>query len=204
MDVIHDEGELLSRAQESLQGVEFDTFVGTGISGTVAALRLSRMMDKRYLLVRKPNDGTHSSKSAEGTLGKRWVFVDDLIASGRTLVRVWNKVKSYNSYGFKSEFAGVFLYGNGFDRSEFLLPEGLSKKAGGAEGWREMVDRIRGYEPPKVPSIDGYPMKTSGGAYGSDWSPVGYPESKSQMLARSYGANAECAVGWPGCRCATR
>lgn len=143
MDIIHDEDELLLRAKEHLEGVEFDTFVGTGISGTVAALRLSRLMDKRYLLVRKPNDGSHSSKSVEGTLGKRWVFVDDLIASGRTLVRAWNRVKSCNTWEFNSEFAGVLLYGNGFDRAQFILPAELAKKAGGAEGWAEMMDRIR-------------------------------------------------------------
>ncbi|WP_078323623.1 phosphoribosyltransferase [Mycobacteroides salmoniphilum] len=158
MDVIHDEAELLNRAQEHLDGVEFDTFVGTGISGTVAALRLSRMMDKRYLLVRKPNDGTHSSKSAEGTLGKRWVFVDDLVASGRTLVRVWGKVKSYNNLVFKSEFAGVFLYGNEFDLPRFVLPEELSDTGGYAEGWPEMMDRIRGGESQRTPSRGGWGM----------------------------------------------
>lgn len=197
MDVMHDEDELLLRAKEYLEGVEFDTFVGTGISGTVAALRLSRLMDKRYLLVRKPNDGTHSSKSAEGTLGKRWVFVDDLVASGRTLVRVWNKMKSYNNWEFQSEFAGVFLYGNGFDRAQFILPAELAEMPGGAEGWSEMIDRILDKEAPAPKMFDPFDPLTAGtrNRNRDEYSiRMGPPQPK-------YGIATGCPFGAPGCTC---
>ncbi|AYD87004.1 phosphoribosyl transferase [Mycobacterium phage NearlyHeadless] len=142
MSPVHDEDHLYEMACRFLAGVEFDTLVGTGLSGTIAVIKLAKMLDKRYLLVRKPNDGSHSSQPAEGSLGRRWVFVDDLISSGRTFARVWNKIQSW---GFDTEFVGVFLYGTdgGFDPAKWVAPMDLSAGWMSAE-FEKVVMQIQG------------------------------------------------------------
>lgn len=91
--------------------LKFDTLVGSGLSGTIAVTELARRLDKHYLVVRKENDGTHSAHPVEGKLGKRWLFVDDTVSSGRTFCRVWNVIdKLRYSRGFSTEYVGRVLY----------------------------------------------------------------------------------------------
>lgn len=91
--------------------LEFDTLVGAGLSGTIAVTELARRLDRHYLVVRKENDGTHSAHPVEGKLGKRWLFVDDTVSSGRTFCRVWNVIdKLRYSRGFSTEYVGRVLY----------------------------------------------------------------------------------------------
>lgn len=111
MDEVHKPELLLSLANDFLEGVEFDTLVGTGLSGTIAVTDLARRLGKNYLVVRKPNDGTHSHLPVEGKLGKRWLFVDDLVSTGSTFARVWDVLhKLCREREFETEFAGTFLY----------------------------------------------------------------------------------------------
>ncbi|AJD82484.1 phosphoribosyltransferase [Mycobacterium phage Sheen] len=112
--LVHDPEQLLKLIEPYLAEVEFDTFVGTGLSGTIAATEMAKVTGKNYLIARKPNDGTHSANKAEGRLGKRWLFIDDLIATGRTLGRVWDAVHlTAETWNFKTEFVGAVLYGDG-------------------------------------------------------------------------------------------
>ncbi|UVK63358.1 phosphoribosyl transferase [Mycobacterium phage Shygu2] len=112
--VVHKPDRLLELAKQYLANVDYDTLVGTGLSGTIAVTTLARLLDKNYLVVRKPNDGAHTSMKAEGRIGKRWVFVDDLIASGRTFGRVWDAVHIITrDWKFESKFVGSFLYSDG-------------------------------------------------------------------------------------------
>ncbi|WP_100460560.1 phosphoribosyltransferase [Mycobacteroides abscessus] len=107
----HDFDSLMQFADEELAGVDFDTLVGTGLSGTIVAPMLARHLGKHFLIVRKDNDGSHSDIPAEGTLGQRWVFVDDFIDTGMTLGRVWNKIQTLcEERLFISEFVGVAQY----------------------------------------------------------------------------------------------
>lgn len=114
MEVVHDPTKLMGRFNHFVpESLEYDTLVGTGLSGTLAVAELARKLNKHYLVVRKDNDGTHSSLPVEGFLGKRWLFVDDVVDSGRTFARVWEKVQTITyHYEFQSEFAGTFLYGD--------------------------------------------------------------------------------------------
>lgn len=63
---------------------EHDTLVGRGISGCMAVPMLAAAAGKLFAVVRKPNDGSHSGSTVEGRIGRRWLFVDDFIASGET------------------------------------------------------------------------------------------------------------------------
>lgn len=79
----------LKKTKEDLKDVNFDTLVGTGLSGSLAIARLAPYLKKHALIIRKPNDGTHADyQLAYGKVGKRWLFIDDFISSGATKRRV--------------------------------------------------------------------------------------------------------------------
>jgi hypothetical protein len=94
------EADLVVKARECLRGVRFDTFVGSGLSGTIAATILGRAMRKHFAIVRKSTGDCHSSSMVEGNLGERWIFVDDLVSTGRTRARcieeVEKAIRQYN------------------------------------------------------------------------------------------------------------
>lgn len=91
---IDDQDGLIEEAREILEGVEFDTLVATGLSGTCVAPMLARELEVNFLIVRKPDDlSTHSSSRGVGHIGRRWVFLDDFISSGATRARVLDQVK---------------------------------------------------------------------------------------------------------------
>ena len=73
----------------------FDTMIGTGLSGALAIPTLARYFGKNWAIVRKDNDNSHGMYRVEGTFGNSWVFVDDLIASGRTLCNVFAAMKNH-------------------------------------------------------------------------------------------------------------
>lgn len=84
---------VVETAVKALDPVEFDAIVCTGVSGLLVAPMIAMTMGKRLAVVRKPNDdgqSNHSEWKVECGLepGDRWVFVDDLVASGRTVQRV--------------------------------------------------------------------------------------------------------------------
>jgi hypothetical protein len=111
MSTVHKPRKLKNLAKQHLAELDFDTLVGTGLSGTIATADVARYLKKNYLIVRKANDGSHSSMPVEGKLGKKWIFLDDLVSSGRTFCRVWDTVHKISAdRNFKSEYAGMFLY----------------------------------------------------------------------------------------------
>ncbi|QKO02458.1 phosphoribosyl transferase [Mycobacterium phage DroogsArmy] len=111
----HDPERLVKIIEPHVERVEFDTLVGTGLSGTLATAAVAKALGKHYFIARKPNDGTHSgNRYGEGKLGARWVFLDDLIATGRTLGRVWDAVyQTSQRWNHTTEFVGAVLYGDG-------------------------------------------------------------------------------------------
>lgn len=107
--------------------LKFDTLVGTGLSGAIVVPPLARSLRKKFLLIRKDNDSSHSSYPAEGVLGRRWLFVDDFVSSGTTFHKVITGVEKcvkdvgkWRDPGFTSELVGVFQYSDGFDTNASL------------------------------------------------------------------------------------
>lgn len=76
---------------EALASVEYDTMIGTGLSGTLVVPSLARALDKHWAIVRK-EPSPHTSLLVEGDIGERWVFVDDFVSSGATRRRVQEAV----------------------------------------------------------------------------------------------------------------
>ena len=98
-------------AKRLLADVDFDTLVGTGLSGSLVVPHLARELGVNWLLIRKPNDGTHGDRRGEGRLGRRWIFVDDFIASGATYERVSAVVGELSRmWAFGVVHVGDFLY----------------------------------------------------------------------------------------------
>lgn len=101
---------LIESARVVLATTDFDTIVCTGLSGMLVAPILWRGLDVPYFaVVRKPEDqDNHSDRTVEGLIGRRWLFVDDLVASGRTRKRVRDAVE--RAAGDQTEFVGTYEY----------------------------------------------------------------------------------------------
>lgn len=74
--------------RDALEGIEYDTLVGTGLSGALVIPGLARELGKLWAIVRKPTDQSHSDKVIEGEVGAYWLFVDDFTDTGATRRRV--------------------------------------------------------------------------------------------------------------------
>lgn len=87
---------------------DYDTIVGSGLSGACVIPAIARVVQKSWVIIRKPNDGSHNSyKVGEGRLGRAWVFVDDFIATGSTLRRVTQAIEKT---GALTQRVGVWQY----------------------------------------------------------------------------------------------
>jgi len=101
--------------------VEFDTLVGTGMSGILPLLYVAKTLDVKWLAVRKNGESTHTGTAVEGDLGKRWLFLDDFIESGKTYAWTHHLVtEGAADNRFTTNHAGVYQYhGN----PRFLSPD---------------------------------------------------------------------------------
>lgn len=118
-NALFDAEAVVDRAVGDLTGANFDTLVGTGFSGALVVPMIAARLGCHFILVRKPNDGSHHTTSRLiGTLGKRWVFVDDFESSGATRRRVVDEIAdavearrgSYLDSDLETEFVGRYFY----------------------------------------------------------------------------------------------
>jgi orotate phosphoribosyltransferase len=83
--------------------------VGTGLSGTLACVRLAYTKTYKFCIVRK--EGCHSHLKVEGFVperGDKWMIVDDCVESGNT-VRTILKVMFEEFPECQEGFQGLFL-----------------------------------------------------------------------------------------------
>lgn len=120
--------DLFANAERMLARMDFDTMVGTGLSGSLVIPELARRMGKFWFLVRKSSESSHSRMIGEGRLGHKWLFVDDLICSGATFLRVERAVKTVcetiediNEKPWPIEFVGSYLFGEYKDSADNYL-----------------------------------------------------------------------------------
>ena len=104
-----------------IKDIEFDGFVVTGVSGITMGSIMARICKKNLMIIRKEEDNdNHSFYNIENYIpGKRYIFLDDLVASGNTFKRVkreicnlhklWKKT-GYISDQKKSKIIGRLLY----------------------------------------------------------------------------------------------
>lgn len=123
----------------SKHDVEFDTMIGTGMSGALVIPRLAEKFDCHWAVIRKDGVDSHATKRVEGRVGKQWLLVDDLICSGRTAQRVVDCVQRFSEENdFWTEFVGAYLYG---DSPELMSAEQLDEEENVRE--RAMKSNVR-------------------------------------------------------------
>jgi hypothetical protein len=103
-----DPAGIITAAYRNLQGIEFDTFVARGLSGILVAPLLARAMSRNFLIVRKPNENSHSWSIIEGTFGRKWIFLDDFTSSGETFRACRDAIDSFVTV--PHELVGAYEY----------------------------------------------------------------------------------------------
>jgi adenine/guanine phosphoribosyltransferase-like PRPP-binding protein len=90
-------------------GVDYDAIVVRGNSGTIFGGALSISTGKPVILVRKPNDNSHSGLTVEGYKNEldRYIFVDDIIASGGTFRA---SIQAVVKEKHLAKCVGIYLY----------------------------------------------------------------------------------------------
>lgn len=104
---------VIDRARSALADVHFDTLVGAGFSGSIVIPSLALALGKRFVLVRKESDDSHhGSGRLLGSLGLRWVFVDDFVSSGHTRRRCARKIAESvaNDGRMETTWVGQYTY----------------------------------------------------------------------------------------------
>ena len=108
---LFDLGSVIDGAAENLGNVDFDTLVGTGMSGGIVVPALAVRMGKKFALVRKEEDDSHHGGGRlVGQVGPRWVFVDDFVWTGRTRSRVIQKIQKALLLPTADTMVGQYLY----------------------------------------------------------------------------------------------
>lgn len=119
---LHSQQQVIDRAKQQLADVDFDTFVATGLSGVSVANMLAHALDKHVFLVRKEDDkSNHSGDPAAGFLGKRWIFLDDFVDSGKTRERVKRVVTDLVAE-YKQREYGAYVSEQVPDGGRFVKP----------------------------------------------------------------------------------
>lgn len=110
-DAVMDLSGVIETARKELAGVEFDTVVGTGFSGSIVVPALALAMGKKFLLIRKDGDDSHHGAGRPvGQLGLNWIFVDDFISTGKTRRRVIEKVADSLDWNETTTMVGQYMY----------------------------------------------------------------------------------------------
>lgn len=102
---------IIRDAEKALEGVDYDTMVGTGLSGSLVIPTLARALGKYWCIVRK-DEQNHSNRRIEGQIGHKWVFVDDIIDTGKTRERVKSAMEE-EFLGYRrhsTQYVGTFTY----------------------------------------------------------------------------------------------
>lgn len=88
----------------------FDAIAFTGTSGAGIAFPLSYLLKIPLIHIRKKSIRAHTSATVEGTISsKRYLIVDDFIASGKTIDRIRDTIKKDKQLK-SAKAVGVFLY----------------------------------------------------------------------------------------------
>jgi len=108
---LNDLPEIVNRAVDTLsfRKVQFDAIVVTGVSGMLLGPILAYQLGKRLAIVRKEDDKqNHATVRIEHGMNAddRWIFVDDITASGQTYDRVKRLISNIKA----GEPVGSYMY----------------------------------------------------------------------------------------------
>lgn len=85
----------------------FDSIACCGVSGMLVVPQIAELLNKHIVVVRKEGDKCYSEFRTEGVAPFRYIILDDLICSGKTVKRIKNVLK--DEYR-RSICVGVYCY----------------------------------------------------------------------------------------------
>ena len=105
-----DRREVIDRIVKRLKPLsdDFDAIVVCGASMMLISSVVAYKMNKNLILVRKINDDNYSGYMVEGLHHQRYIFIDDLISSGKTLKYVLGAVNKFMN-GCECVYLGLYL-----------------------------------------------------------------------------------------------
>jgi adenine/guanine phosphoribosyltransferase-like PRPP-binding protein len=118
--------EVVDYSVDSLRDVDFNTLVFRGFSGALVGPVVALELGKRWALIRKPHDRTHSCYLVEGEVFGDYVIIDDFIETGDTIKAIRDIVEQRYAVSCK----GVVLY------REDWFPRHLDD---GKKMWEEII-----------------------------------------------------------------
>lgn len=113
--------------------VDFDSMAAIGLSGHLVLPLLARHAGVPFLALRKSDVKTHDTwgigKHGRGTIGKRYLIIDDFVSSGTTVKKIRNAIDAVTeeySCPFKPEYVGTYCYAEPSSAAEtaVMLPDG--------------------------------------------------------------------------------
>lgn len=87
--------------------VDFDTIACSGTSGLLTVPRISEILKKNILVVRKRKEKSYSPFQYEGPIPNKYIILDDLICSGRTVRHINKTIKDDTP---SAECVGVYVF----------------------------------------------------------------------------------------------
>lgn len=114
-----EDDSLVEDARETLKGVDYDTMIGTGLSGSLVIPVLARALGKKFAIVRKEHS-PHDNSLVVGKLGHRWIFVDDFVSGGttrRNVIRAVEKVAE--DFNHEMVYVGTYEYQTGWRQNKW-------------------------------------------------------------------------------------
>ena len=93
----HSLNEQVNRLITALHPIrdEFDQIVVQGMSGVIPGSIVASTLEKQLFVFRKPDEKTHGFQVIQPLGfkpgGARWIFLDDFVANGNTLARVFHQ-----------------------------------------------------------------------------------------------------------------
>lgn len=143
-EAFKDVDSLYANAERTLKGleIEFDSMAAIGLSGHMVLPILARYFNVPFFALRKPGTYTHDDygigQFGRGTIGKRWILVDDFICTGKTVRTAQERVNAAIDFcneryekEFSTEFVGTYCYGSRYgdpDPGFFVYPDMQTKK----------------------------------------------------------------------------
>lgn len=102
-----DRNRIVMRAVQDLRKYDFDSIACCGTSGLLVVPQICEILNKHIVVIRKPSDKRYSNFDIEGVVPYRFVIVDDLVCSGRTVKLIKNIL--YNESP-RSICVGAYFY----------------------------------------------------------------------------------------------
>jgi adenine/guanine phosphoribosyltransferase-like PRPP-binding protein len=86
---------------------DFDSIACAGISGLIVVPQIAELLQKNIVIIRKDSDERYSEFVIEGVTPFKYIIVDDLICSGKTVRHIKNTIKAETP---RSHCIGVYCY----------------------------------------------------------------------------------------------